>query len=254
MKNRSKPLSHTATQTTDFVAALFRQCADNPLLLAAEDLIAVPSINCSDARYMAHVLREELCLIRTSGPVRRRHAIVENGAAGMTVVVEPMPAHRPFVFPRSAFQSNPGREATTSDTMSKKLQTKAELVNMITNLEKQLNYAANTQAGMQIRLDQDAHDMKVLKDQVAAHEQSYAALLDSYKAEKNVVAATEERHRVLAAELNDVKADRDNWRRDYLAMHAEFRRMRKEFFTQARLAGVLADEATVSMQSVNLSN
>ena len=52
------------------------------------------------------------------------------------------------------------------------------------------------------------------------------------------------KHRImgLEAELNDAQEDRDNWRRDYLAMQDAHRKMRQNLFEQARLAGVLAVE------------
>lgn len=48
----------------------------------------------------------------------------------------------------------------------KKVQTKADLQRQVKNLENQLKYAAKTQASMQTRMDQDAHDIKFHKNRI----------------------------------------------------------------------------------------
>ncbi len=113
--------------------------------------------------------------------------------------------------------------------------TKAQMAEMVDNLKGALKTT-------ELARDEAREQSARLKARVQAHEQSYAALMDSYKAEKNVVEAMQERNRLLAAELRDMTEDRDNWRRDYLAMQDAHRKMRQNLFEQARLAGVLAVE------------
>lgn len=133
--------------------------------------------------------------------------------------------------------------------MPRKVQTKAQLQRVINQQQKDLAVMASTKEGKQTLIEQQAvriadlnNMLDKLQGRIEAHEKSYAALLDSYKAEKNVVAATEDRHRALASQLNEVMSDRDNWKRDFMMMQDAHRKMRQNLFEQARLAGVLAME------------
>lgn len=120
--------------------------------------------------------------------------------------------------------------------------TKAALVERVVQLLGQRDAAITDAEQADVRL-------KEATGRIDAHEKSYAALMESYWTEKFEHALLEGRHRLLEADLRNMTTDRDNWKHDYNVVLANYRRVKKDLYEQARLAGVLATEHDATLMN-----
>lgn len=128
--------------------------------------------------------------------------------------------------------------------MATKKQTKAQLQQVIEQLQKDLATAQGTKDNQQTLIEQNAHDIKFLKAKITEADECYSSLKSSYEASIQDRQRLEKTNSQLVTAHREMETDRDKWRTTFLEEQQAKRKARELFVRQAHLAGELAELTT----------